>query len=118
MRVIGIDPGSVATGYGVVECTHGRHRALEWGVVRTSKAPTFSARLRVIHEELTRVVSIHEPIFASVEDIFHARNVHSALKLGQARGAILLCMELADVPTFSYTPPGNKKSTGWLRPSL
>ncbi|MBN2432029.1 MAG: crossover junction endodeoxyribonuclease RuvC [Acidobacteria bacterium] len=110
MRVIGIDPGSDKTGYGVVDFTEGRHRAVSWGVLKGSGAVDFPARLRQIHEELSAVVNEMRPHCAAVEDIFYAVNVRSSLKLGHTRGAILLSLALADVATVSYSPLEIKKS--------
>jgi crossover junction endodeoxyribonuclease RuvC len=110
MRIIGIDPGSETTGYGVIESRAGRCAALTWGVLRTRGAATFSAGLRQIHAGLRQVLEAYPPDFAAIEDIFFAVNPRSALKLGQARGAILLGLELADVPVVSYTPLAVKKA--------
>ncbi|NLI47958.1 MAG: crossover junction endodeoxyribonuclease RuvC [Acidobacteria bacterium] len=110
MRVIGIDPGSEATGYGVIEHRNNRLTALAWGVVRPRGAATFSAGLRQIHEGLRQVLAAYPPDFAAVGDVFFAANPRSALKLGQARGAILLGLELANVPVVSYTPLAVKKA--------
>lgn len=110
MIVLGVDPGSEVTGYGVVETAGGRSRAVVWGTVRPTGAATFPAVLKQIHEGLSRVVAEHRPEFAAVEDIFYAANVRTALKLGHTRGAILLSLELAGVPVFSYTPLAVKKA--------
>ena len=110
MRVLGVDPGSDKTGYGIVEVVQSRYRVLHFGVISTGSAPTYPARLKLIHEELTGMIEQFRPEYASVEDIFYAVNVKSALKLGQTRGAILLSIELAGVPVFSYTPLEIKKA--------
>ena len=110
MIVMGVDPGSEVTGYGVVETAGGRSRAVAWGTVRPAGAATYPGVLKQIHEGLAQVVAEHRPEFAAVEDIFYAANVRTALKLGQTRGAILLSLELASVPVFSYTPLAVKKA--------
>jgi crossover junction endodeoxyribonuclease RuvC len=111
MKIIGIDPGSEFTGYGIVERGRdGRQTPLTWGVIRAGEAPTFNARLLKIHETLTEIIQTHHPAFSAVEDIFYAVNVRSALKLGQARGAILLSLEIQGVPAVSYTPLEIKKA--------
>jgi len=110
MRVMGIDPGSDKTGYGVVDFVQGRHQAVSWGVLKGSGTVDFPARLRQIHEELSAVITAVHPDCAAVEDIFYAVNVRSSLKLGHTRGAILLSLALADVATVSYTPLEIKKS--------
>lgn len=116
MIVLGIDPGSDRTGFGIVSYRQNRLSSLYWGLAETKDCPTFSAALRKIHLELTRLVTLYKPDFAAVEDIFYAVNVRSALKLGHTRGAILLSLELVSVPAFSYTPLEIKKAlTGYGR---
>lgn len=110
MRVIGIDPGSGTTGYGVVERVNNRCRALAWGTVETAGAATYPAALRMIHDGLQTIIQTHQPAFAAVEDIFYAVNPRTSFKLAQSRGAILLSLELAGVPAFAYTPLSIKKS--------
>lgn len=110
MIILGIDPGSEVTGYGVIESAGSRQRALGWGVVKAKAGLGFPARLRAIHDQLTQFVQLYRPDSVSIEDIFYAVNVRSTLKLGHTRGAILLSMELAGVPSFSYTPLEIKKA--------
>ncbi|HXH28763.1 MAG TPA: crossover junction endodeoxyribonuclease RuvC, partial [Candidatus Polarisedimenticolia bacterium] len=90
MRVLGIDPGTALTGYGVVDTEPGGEcRLVECGVIRPpAGAP--SARLRAIYEELVRLLARHGPDVMAVEQAFHARNARTTLILGQARGVILL----------------------------
>lgn len=110
LRVIGVDPGSEITGVGVVEYAAGKSRVLFWEAVAAGREPTFPGRLRLIHEHLTQAVALYQPRCASVENVFYALNVQSALKLGQTRGAVLLSLELAGVEIFSYTPLEIKKA--------
>ena len=110
MIVLGVDPGSEVTGYGVVESVGGRFRAVAWGTIRPDKTASYPAALRQIHEGIYAVAAQHRPESAAVEDIFYAVNVRSTLKLGQTRGAILLSLELSGVPVFSYTPLAVKKA--------
>ncbi|MBP7867542.1 MAG: crossover junction endodeoxyribonuclease RuvC [Acidobacteria bacterium] len=110
LRVIGVDPGSETTGVGIVEHAAGKSRVLFWEAIAAGREPTFPGRLRLIHEHLTQAVALYQPHSASVENVFYALNVQSALKLGQTRGAVLLSLELAGVETFSYTPLEIKKA--------
>lgn len=89
-RTMGIDPGSRFTGYGVVEGDGRRLRYICSGIVRLSPRMPFPERLKTIYEELTAVIEKHGPVSMAVEDVFFAKNVKSALKLGQARGAAIL----------------------------
>lgn len=110
MRVLGVDPGSENMGWGVVESIGTSRRAIAFGTLRVGSGTDFPARLRKIHEGLKAILEEHHPEAASVESIFHAQNAQSALKLGQARGAILLTLALADLPIHSYTPMEIKKA--------
>ena len=102
MRVLGIDPGSHRTGWGVVEGSGGRLVCLGAGVVRAHGTST-AERLRSIHDGLAELLRRFAPEAVSVETVFHAKNAQSALVLGQARGVALLCAAQAGAPVFEYT---------------
>ncbi|HEY4485652.1 MAG TPA: crossover junction endodeoxyribonuclease RuvC [Nitrospiria bacterium] len=104
MRVIGIDPGIVTTGYGVVEEVNHRLVFIASGSISTSAAHPISRRLKKIHDELTAALTAHRPAVMAVEDTFVAKNFQSALKLGQARGIALLAGEQFGLPVFECTP--------------
>jgi len=101
--VLGVDPGSHATGYGVID-TGPVVSMLGGGVVRTSAKAPLPARLLTIHEELTRVIAEHDPVAMAVEDLFNAKNPRSSLILGHARGAILLAGAQAGLAVSEYAP--------------
>ena len=103
MRAIGIDPGSRCTGYGVVEGDGRRLSLVARGVIRLSGSLPFAERLKVIYEGLTAVIAEVRPESMAIEDIFLAKNVQSALKLGQARGAAMLAGVNAGLPVHEYT---------------
>ena len=101
-RILGLDPGSRRTGFGVLECRDGDLVLLAQGCLNVSMAaPT--ARLRMIFESLAALLAEHRPAEVAIERIFVSRNVDSALKLGQARGAAL-CAIPVGVPVFEYAP--------------
>lgn len=89
-RILGIDPGSRITGYGVIEVTRGQLRFVSCGVIKTTPRYPFAHRLNEIFDGINEVVQLHGPEVAAVEDIFLATNPRSALKLGQARGAAIV----------------------------
>ncbi|MEJ2056445.1 MAG: crossover junction endodeoxyribonuclease RuvC [Desulfofustis sp.] len=91
-RILGIDPGSRLTGYGVVESERGAIRFVACGVVRTTTSMPFAYRLNQIFSGINEVIQLHEPDEAAVEDVFLATNPGSALKLGQARGAAVVAI--------------------------
>ncbi len=103
MRVIGIDPGTVATGYGVVEAQGDGLRAVSFGVIATRAALSFPQRLLHIYRELRTLVSRTKPDSAAVEAVFFAQNVRSALRLGQARGVVLLALAEEAVQIHEYS---------------
>jgi crossover junction endodeoxyribonuclease RuvC len=103
MRVLGIDPGAVTTGYGLVEGTAASLCAVSFGVIPTPTILPFGQRLLRIHRELRDLLSRMRPDCAAVEAVFFARNVQSALRLGQARGVALLALAEEGVPTHEYS---------------
>ena len=104
MRVIGVDPGSETTGYGVID-SDGRHYELvEYEGIRGPKQVSFAGRLLAISRKLEEVIARLDPQACAVEDTFYAVNVKTALKLGQARGAVLVAAARAGVEIFEYSP--------------
>ena len=110
-RILGIDPGTAVTGYGVVvRDGGGAVRLVECGVIRTSAGEALPRRIREIFEEITGLIERHGPSAVSVEDVFHGKNARTALTLGHARGAILLAAALADCRIAEYTAVEIKKA--------
>lgn len=104
IRAIGIDPGSRFTGYGIVEGDGNRLRHVTNGTIRIPGTLAFPERLKVIYEQLSCIIAKCEPIGCmAVEDVFFAKNVRSALRLGQARGAAILAGVNAGLPVYEYT---------------
>ena len=109
--ILGIDPGTAITGYGVVAREGGGAVSLvECGVVRTSSGEVLAVRIRDIYEAITTLITRHAPSVLVVEDVFQGKNVQSALKLGHARGAILLAGALGEIPIIEYSPREIKKA--------
>ena len=109
--ILGIDPGTAVTGYGVVANEGGGAVSLvECGVVRTSSGEALAVRIREIYEAVTALIIRHAPSVVVVEDVFQGKNVQSALKLGHARGAILLAAALSEIPIAEYSPRAIKKA--------
>lgn len=104
MRIIGIDPGSRITGYGIIDKQGPRIGFVTCGTIRTGKEKDFSRRLLIIFDGLTEVMKQYKPEVAAVEDLFSAHNVRSALKLGQARGAAVTAAVKQRLPVYDYTP--------------
>jgi crossover junction endodeoxyribonuclease RuvC len=110
VRIFGIDPGSERTGYGCIESFGSRHRLVICGSLAAPSRSTFPDKLRHIHAGLAALLERHRPDCVAVENIFHARNVRSALKLGHARGVALLAASEADLPVVEYTPAEIKRA--------
>ncbi len=109
--ILGIDPGTAITGYGVVAKEGGGAVSLvECGVVRTSSGEALAVRIREIYEAVTTLIGRHTPSVVVVEDVFQGKNVRSALTLGHARGAILLAAALGEIPIAEYSPREIKKA--------
>jgi crossover junction endodeoxyribonuclease RuvC len=103
-RILGIDPGTVATGWGVVEITGGALVHLDHGTIGSSSGLGQGLRLKRIYHGLQEIFARYEPQGVSLEKVFFARNAASALKLGQARGVALLAAAQALVPVAEYYP--------------
>lgn len=105
MKVLGVDPGTAATGYGVVVKGDGGAVSLvECGVIRTQADDPLPARLRSISEGLTDVLQRHAPDVVAVESVFYGKNVKTTVMLGQTRGAILLTVAQHDLEVVGYSP--------------
>jgi crossover junction endodeoxyribonuclease RuvC len=110
MLVLGIDPGSNATGYGLIESVAGGLRAVAHGVIAPPRGLPFLERLPHLASGLERLVSSVRPDAAAVEDLFHARNTRVALQLGHVRGAVLLPLLRENIPIYEYAPRLVKKA--------
>ena len=103
-RILGIDPGSRATGYGVISKKENRLSYITCGVIRLGDKYAFNDRLKVIFDGLCEVIETHKPTVAAVEDVFVAANPRTALKLGHARGAAVLAALQNGLKVHDYTP--------------
>ncbi len=101
--IIGIDPGSRLTGYGIITDHKGIQCAVDFGVIRT-QGEALSQRLRSIHQQLNALSQQHHFDVLAIESVFFAKNAQSALKLGQARGAAIAALAEDDLPCFEYSP--------------
>ena len=109
-RIIGIDPGSRITGYGVIDADQGRLQYIACGVVKTTPKYPFAYRLNEIFEGINEVVQLHNPVIAAVEDVFMAANPQSALKLGHARGVAVVSVMQNGLTVYDYSPRAVKQA--------
>jgi crossover junction endodeoxyribonuclease RuvC len=108
--ILGIDPGTASTGFGVVESRPGVLRPLTAGVISTAAGEPLERRLAAIGARVSELIAEHEPQALAVEDIFFGRNVRTAFAVGQARGVVLGAAGMRGVPCFAYTPQAVKLS--------
>jgi crossover junction endodeoxyribonuclease RuvC len=109
IRIIGIDPGSRVTGYGVVDTDGFRHKYVTSGFIQI-KADTLGNKLGIIFAEVGKIVTTWKPESMAIEQVFVKHNVDTALKLGQARGAAICAAVQADLPIGEYSPRAIKKA--------
>lgn len=117
MRIIGIDPGTGILGFGVIDVTiQSKVTLVDGGVIRTPVKQADSERLKTIYDELSEIIQTHKPQIMSVEKLFFAQNVTTAMSVSQARGVVLLCGIQNNLTLFEYTPQQIKQAiTGYGR---
>jgi crossover junction endodeoxyribonuclease RuvC len=110
VKIFGIDPGSIRTGYGCVQTDGTRHRLVTCGALSAPTGTGLPERLRTIHDGLLALLTSCAPDCVVIESIFYARNVRSALTLGHARGVAVLATVEAGVPLIEYSPAEIKQA--------
>ena len=110
MIILGIDPGSRVTGYGVVEITGDRERVIDFGVLRLDETPDHHLRLKSIYDQVTEVIDRCVPDECAIEMPVYGRNPQSMLKLGRAQASAILAALNRQIPVSQYTPKEVKKS--------
>lgn len=114
MRIIGIDPGTGILGFGVIDVKNGKTMLVDAGVIRTPVKEDDAVRLHTIYDELSDIIAQTKPDMMSVEKLFFARNVTTAMTVSQARGVVLLCAKQAGLGIAEYTPMQIKQAiTGY-----
>lgn len=104
MRILGIDPGTGILGFGVIDVSGGKTQLVDAGVIRTPVKEDDAVRLETIFQELSDIIVQTKPQIMSVEKLFFARNVTTAMTVSQARGVVLLCARLNNLKIYEYTP--------------
>ena len=118
MIVLGIDPGTAATGYGLIERDGSKLRLIDYGCFQTVPADELPVRLHYIHQAVSGLIAEHHPVLVGVERLFFNRNVQTAFAVGQARGVVLLAAAQAGVPVHEMGPHEVKMAvTGYGRAS-
>lgn len=115
-RILGVDPGFGRIGWGVIENKKGKWVGVVYGCIETDKKADFVTRLEEISIDLTSIIKKYKPDYSAVEELFFYKNVTTAIKVGQARGVILLTLKQNNVQVYEYTPLQIKQSiTGYGR---
>ncbi len=109
-RILGVDPGSRITGYGIIDVAGNYNHYCDSGCIRTSGNQSLAERLRVIFESVAQVIAMYRPDEMAVEQVFMHRNPDSALKLGQARGVAICAGAMANLPISEYAPRAIKQA--------
>lgn len=102
MIILGIDPGIAATGYGFIKKE--KLELIDYGCIQTKAGLPFSLRLKKIHENLKKIIKIYQPQVVALEELFFCKNTKTALKVGEARGAVILTIIQAKLPFYEFTP--------------
>ncbi len=110
MRVLGIDPGTITAGWGVVEKQGGRLRLIAYGVVAPGRRGAYEARLKQIFDGITEVIQKHRPDVLAIEEVFYGKNIQAAIRIGEGRAVALLCAAHARIPVAEYAARVVKKS--------
>jgi crossover junction endodeoxyribonuclease RuvC len=104
MRIVGVDPGSGATGYGIIDTDGSQHKTIVYGAIKTNAKRPFHERLLQIHKDLSDLLLREKADAMAIETVFHAANVQAALKLGHARGVALLVAAQHQLSVHEYSP--------------
>lgn len=116
MKILGIDPGTSITGFGIISVDAGIATLVDAGVIRTPPHTPLSERLATIYEDVSAIIAEHNPDSASVEKLFFAQNVTTAISVSHARGVVLLAAQQANMQIYEYTPLQIKQAlTGYGR---
>jgi crossover junction endodeoxyribonuclease RuvC len=109
MLILGIDPGTATTGYGLIKINKKTPIVIEFGLIETDKNGSQAKRLKNIHQEMMKLFKKHKPDVMAIEKIFFARNAKTAIRVGQAQGVMLLSAAKAKTEVFEYAPGQIKK---------
>ena len=110
MRILGVDPGTLFTGYGIIQFTNNELTRIDAGIIKIPPTKDLAPRLKLIYDELDRIIKTYRPDEFAIETAFYGKNVQSAMKIGYARGVSLLAAIHNGVPSMEYSPREVKKS--------
>ena len=110
MKVLGIDPGLVNTGYGIISVVNNNFELIDYGVIKTSSKDKLANRLKIIFNGVSQLITNHSPTIFSIEEIFYSKNVKSSLLLGHARGVAMAAASVNELLVYEYAARKIKQS--------
>ncbi len=110
MRVLGIDPGTMVTGFGIVDDIRGKLSLVSFGTIEGKRKDPFPDRLKMMFDGLNKAVEDYKPEQIALESAFYGKSVKAAIKIGEARGVAILCTAMAGLPLFEYAPTEIKRA--------
>ncbi len=110
MIILGVDPGTNFTGFGIINCSNNNFDRITHGIIRLPSSKPLSLRLEIIYDELDNLIKVYSPDEFAIETAFYGKNVQSAMKIGYARGVAILAAVHNKIPTSEYSPREVKKS--------
>ena len=110
MKILGIDPGTLVAGYGVIEIMGSTTRVIEYGAIKVNKNQDYSQRLKTIHGKIMDIIHQHKPDEMAIEEVFYGKNIKATIKIGEGRGIVFLCAALANIPITEYAATVIKKA--------
>lgn len=111
MKILGIDPGTAITGYGLIETNHNKLNCLNYGTIKTLAGQKDEDRLVVLHSELKNLITLYKPELVAIEKLFFFKNLKTVMPVSQARGVILLTVAHFNIPIAEFTPLQVKTTT-------
>ena len=110
MKIIGIDPGLVQTGFGIISVKDNELSLIDYGIIKPSLKDNLSERLLTIYNDVCEIISNHNPHIFTIEEVFYGKNVKSAMRLGQARGAAMVAAASKGITIYEYSARKVKQS--------
>ena len=103
MKIMGIDPGLINTGFGVISLSGTKIDILDYGIISPIKEESLSMRLNMIYNDVSKLISEYNPDCLSIEEVFYSNNIKTTMKLGQARGAVLIAAAQSNINVYEYS---------------
>ena len=103
MIILGIDPGLIQTGYGLIKNHNNKNELIDYGTICPKKKIPLAQRLNSIYEDISYIIEEYKPNIMAIEEVFYGKNVKSALLLSHARGVSMVCASKQDIPVFEYS---------------